>query len=410
MFRFGIIPSGYNSMKLAFPILLCTQLAMCAVCVSAQEGEVVRGTVIMAIGNSNGIVVLTDSKQTVLGPSGFRPLGEPAQKLFKLDESTICAIAGIGAIGVQGFPEFFTYTGGIVTEYGKQIRPYDGKLPIARKITGLSGLLQNHFSLLADIKDIVEPFPYQYGVEIILAGYDIDGKLKIETVDLLGVKGANSEGHPYWGFREASSEIVVNDSLKYSVRGIKSVGDFVLGEASRYSRDQEISDIGWTTAKDNGAFVNLQQILEISRYVKARTAEAYPMFVGGPDQVAILAGGKAQIIDQPNFPELRAPTPLAVIANSNIADRTATRGNIYCVWLGSFTSLNNIDLRHNIFIDSEIRDSFVEYDGGFYFLSNTRIVNSVLLLGPHALPSSREVKELLDAYPWVKDNGRVPFP
>jgi len=134
------------------------------------------------------------------------------------------------------------------------------------------------------------------------------------------------------------------------------------------------------------------------------------MFVGGPDQVATLVGGKAQIIEQPGFPELRAPTPFAVISDSTLSVRTATRGDIYCVWLGSFTSRNNIDLRHNIFIDSEIRDSFVEYDGGFYFLSNTRIVNSVLLLGPHALPSSKEVKELLGRYPWVQDNGRLPFP
>lgn len=397
-------------MKLAFAALLCTQFAMCALCIATQEQGVVRGTVIMAIGNSNGVIVLTDSKQTLVGPSGFHPLTEPAQKLFKLDESTVCAIAGIGAIPVQGFPEFFAYTGGIVTEYGKQIRGYDGKLPIARKMTGLSGLLQHHFSVLADIKDIVEPPPHQYSVEIILIGYDIDKKLKIETVDLLGVREVNSEGQAYWGFTESSSEIVVNAALEHSVRGIKPVGDFVLGESGRYSREQEISDIGWAIARDNGASLNLPQILEIARYVKARTAQAYPMFVGGPDQVAMLAGGKAQIIEQPGFTELPAPTPFAVIADSTLSVRTAALGDIYCVWLGSFTSRNNIDLAHNIFIDSEIRDSFVEYDGGFYFLSNTRIVNSVLLLGPHALPSAREVKQLVHAYPWVRDNGRVPFP
>jgi 20S proteasome alpha/beta subunit len=50
----------------------------------------------MTLGNSNGIVVMTDSMQ----PMGGRQLPEPGKKLLKYDDQLVCAIAGLGGVNV----------------------------------------------------------------------------------------------------------------------------------------------------------------------------------------------------------------------------------------------------------------------------------------------------------------------
>src|ERR1700735_4007457 len=56
---------------------------------SADDG-VSRGTINVVLANQNGIIALTDSMVT----AGRKQLREPAQKLFKLDDRTVCTIAG----------------------------------------------------------------------------------------------------------------------------------------------------------------------------------------------------------------------------------------------------------------------------------------------------------------------------
>ena len=62
---------------------------------STQQGQgiVIRGTLNAALANTNGIVVVTDSIQT----SGSHQLTDPGKKLFKVDQDTVCTIAGFGS-------------------------------------------------------------------------------------------------------------------------------------------------------------------------------------------------------------------------------------------------------------------------------------------------------------------------
>jgi len=58
--------------------------------VSAAEDLVIHGTVNIALANQSGLILLTDSMIT----AGDRQLSNPGQKLFQLDDRTVCAIAG----------------------------------------------------------------------------------------------------------------------------------------------------------------------------------------------------------------------------------------------------------------------------------------------------------------------------
>ena len=57
---------------------------------NVEDDFVAHGTINIVLANENGLVVLTDSMIT----AGDRQLPEPGQKLFKLDDRTVCAIAG----------------------------------------------------------------------------------------------------------------------------------------------------------------------------------------------------------------------------------------------------------------------------------------------------------------------------
>ena len=87
---------------------------------SAQEARdddfVVHGTVNIALGNKYGWVVLTDSMVT----SGDHQLPQPAQKLFRLDDETVCAIAGFGSASSPSVPDLNTSSAAIIYEYVRQ--------------------------------------------------------------------------------------------------------------------------------------------------------------------------------------------------------------------------------------------------------------------------------------------------
>jgi hypothetical protein len=81
------------------------------------DDSLVHGTINIALGNENGIIVLTDSMLT--GATG--QLREPGQKLFKLDDRTVCALAGFvsapAASSQTWIPELDTNVGAIINEY-----------------------------------------------------------------------------------------------------------------------------------------------------------------------------------------------------------------------------------------------------------------------------------------------------
>ena len=97
---------------------------------------VFTGTVNIVLANANGIVVLTDSNQT-----GYRPNGEsfttpvPGQKLFRIDDRTVCTIAGFGSTFLPTFPEFTSSAAGVLDRYAAELRSKGGRHAFHEKLT-----------------------------------------------------------------------------------------------------------------------------------------------------------------------------------------------------------------------------------------------------------------------------------
>jgi 20S proteasome alpha/beta subunit len=82
-----------------------------------QTPPVIRGTINVVFANANGIVALTDSRLSARTPSGqLRALSQPGQKLFQLDEATVCTFAGFAEAPVDSFPEVINNSAGILQD------------------------------------------------------------------------------------------------------------------------------------------------------------------------------------------------------------------------------------------------------------------------------------------------------
>lgn len=165
---------------LAAAILLVSFGASLSWAQQPVDDSVVHGTINVALGNKNGIVVLTDSMLS----SGGHQLHSRGQKLFKLDDQTVCAIAGfVSAPAV--LPDLSTQTGSAIREYvqaSKSLPPQS----LAERLRNLAYTFEGYLDLISNTRlASAQTTPLDaYRLQIIVAGYDLDGKPRIGKISL----------------------------------------------------------------------------------------------------------------------------------------------------------------------------------------------------------------------------------
>jgi hypothetical protein len=110
-------------MKTSRPVLVTgvviLLIASASIPTNAQalnSGAVLGGTLNVVLANKNGAVVLTDSMLSdESGPVPIPRPETPGQKLFQLDDKTICAIAGFASVP-RIFPEFSPSVSAVAVE------------------------------------------------------------------------------------------------------------------------------------------------------------------------------------------------------------------------------------------------------------------------------------------------------
>ncbi len=139
-----------------------------------------HGTVNILLANKNGLVAVTDSMLT-FGDGTHRPIG---RKLFKNDDRTICTIAG-------------SYTAYVPPpDLGLDVRKVVDSLSIRLRtnpITKLSSkleLLTRLLKIALQSDNLTSQIAFgrantREPIQLTMAGYDDDGQLRIEQVDLL---------------------------------------------------------------------------------------------------------------------------------------------------------------------------------------------------------------------------------
>jgi proteasome subunit B (beta)-like protein len=378
------------------------------------DNSVVHGTVNIAFGNKNGIVVLTDSMLTRDG----RQLDSPGQKLFRLDDQTVCAIAGfVQAPAV--FPDLSTQTASVIREYvtiSERLPPQS----LADRLRNLMSIFQGYLNLISNTRlASAQPTPLEnYELAIIVAGYDLHGKPKIGKVRLtlrwfLDTLKAT--------VKESTVENV-SENLTWKLNGMPDVAERYLQHPELVRDDPDLNTYKDSMHLDGGSSLTTEQMVALAKRLAYYTALEHPE-VGGNNQIARLTAPHSLKIepvhfDDPPLPIVNYHLELQGHFVNNAGEITAMwpRGKhgifIRCSFSGTKQSQ---ELDGNYYIGSQFRDTVLAYDGGKVGFDNTnRVTNSVLVVGPLIRPDDATVRRLAQEFTWLRivrdfSSGPVSF-
>jgi hypothetical protein len=264
-------------------------------CQSTTSPMPMNGTVNIILANKQGLVAVTDS--LLSDDRGARAIGK---KLFQLDASTICTIAG------------WYSDPGPLEDDNKYPRPASAVLPdvinlyhysdlrratLEQKMERLSSLFTDTLDVVAQIDKATGSPTNPYPLELTLAGFDAGHLLRIIEVDLV----LNQVGTK-WQYEQKNYTVIeVTNKLVSVVRGIKDVAQPILDNPKPDHRsDPILQHYSEAMASDNGESLSLDDMKLIAKRLEALTADKFNRKVGGERQVALLTNGAVlQPIEQP---------------------------------------------------------------------------------------------------------------
>lgn len=347
------------------------------------------GTVNIALANKNGIVLLTDSVQSHLEADGWH-YQQPVQKLFRLDDKTVCSIAGF-ASETWNQPELnfrnIDVTG-IIAEFRDEL----SKQPVQEleaKLLAVGFLVGSYIDLVANRHEVIAGpgTPTDtYKFEVIVAGYDFDGKPRIKKLVLIPVVLRAADGHSYWSHTTKPEDASDSQGFVHLFGGIQTISIHVLESPQEFSASNAIQKYARSKKENGGKSLTLKELAALASAMARETAKQ-TRFVGGPDQIALLENGRVLAIDQPHFDDPPRPMKFALrvslkLQGANAAQMLAAGPNYHQVWIRSeILGIKNppLSLDGQFFYGCEIRDSLVEYNGGVLDFGPTNTVaNSAL--------------------------------
>jgi hypothetical protein len=297
--------------------------------IADENPHVSRGTLITAMGNKHGIVLMTDSMVTYSDASGhsWQSPGTPVQKLMLYNDKWVCATAGLLSLPRPRIspqpdmlsPKLQLQVLGLIKFYADAMKKQGTSQSMADALAALSALIRRDFSIRADI-DSATGIPDDanlnaYRLELFLAGFDTDGQLKIGRIDLALRSERWSDGKAHWVAIEEENDCklkTIKNELTVCHGGIDTIEKDMLAHPETYTGASVMGDFIAQMHRDNGASVTTDQMKKLGHLFKIQTASSEPA-VGGPDEVATITkdGIKLEGID--GFSPPLQPSPMLIL-------------------------------------------------------------------------------------------------
>lgn len=385
--------------------LLVTLIGATSSATAKNSTPIVRGTINVVLANKNGIVAVTDSMQSYRDRSGtIRQLPEPGQKLFRLDDRTVCTIAGFGSAPLPAFPDFSSSAIEILELFKGNLEHSKPPLSFDDKLRALGFIFDFHLSVIANVRN--ENPPGDYYFELLMAGYDTDGTPRIGKL-VLGM--TLKRGGIFSPVVTTTEGQTVGFRLVHYLAGQPTVAQSVLDHPAAQNKDPVVRKYAQAKSRDGGKSLSLAELKDLAIFLVHKTAVGNPT-VGGKDQVAVLFKSSIQSFDQPDFSQQatgKAFTPgfTLLVQIGDSGGRGELIGSVYpMIFIKSKIddkSFYTLDGKH--FFRSEIVNSHMFYDGGAASLDQSnRVTGSVLMLGPHANKNPQAVAKLKSNFHWAE--------
>lgn len=411
-------------------LMLCCLLAAIAVAeTKSNVGSWPRGgTINVVVANSNGVVVLTDSMLTEfrLNPDGSRSerqlTGHWAQKLFRIDDKTVCAFAGFASAPTDPLPEFLNRVPLIIGRYEDRLRGYEasGPLSFADKLSILEQVAAYYLTGIANIRDGTPADDYRF--QLFLAGYDRDGTLQIGTLELGTVGEQIAAGQYLRSVTVQKSVIPIKDEQIICIHGMDRIARGIIDGSADWK-----SDDGPCARSTGGhALLPVDQMKALAVSLKQKTADQFKE-VGGPSQIAILASGRIrEPIEQPVFPPITlSKFKFQIIATFSAINEpnpkipeSLGKPTGYAFISDGFTLVladqfihTRVALDDAYFAKNVIRDCVLTYRGREVHLEKSnQVIDSDLEVAAGVSKSSPTLQQLLHDFHWRTVTYDVQMP
>jgi hypothetical protein len=200
----------------------------------------------------------------------------------------VCTIAGFGAASLPSFPEFTSSAAGVLDEYIEQLRSNGGTHSFREKLTSLQFLFQMQLSGIGNLQHLDQAQAGDYGFELILAGYDLDGTAKLGKI-VLGASLANGMFSPVL---EQLTEATVGRELVYEKAGIGGFAvENILEHPSQLAEEPEIERYAKSRALDHGSSLTTADMEALAKSLARHSALVNRHYVGGFRRVWWPVGG-----------------------------------------------------------------------------------------------------------------------
>jgi hypothetical protein len=374
-----------------------------------DPGPVLRGTINVIAANDQGIVVLTDSMLSQKVPDGhggwtYQQVADPGQKLFQIDDHTVCTFAGFASVKTPAVPDFLNNVSAIMGRYEGYLRG-SRATTIAEKLEQLEVVFDYYLRLTAEMLNAAGS-ESDYYVELLIAGYDPDGTPKVGSLILNMHLETNLSGDTRFVPVTVQRQVIpvpVGQGF-FVIHGKRELAMRILRQPTLWTSDPAIA----TYALGKPLTIEQMKLLAIS--LKQHTSEIDPT-VGGPNQIAVLTGGHVRSVEQPSFPPITATGfKFRIVEDDDLDNSGLPAGRTgYGVFVspGYFTlyfknSFKRVEqwLDEAYFSGNVFRECRLLYNGGrLRFENSNEVYDSDLILGG-VNRDTPEVKHLLKDFKW----------
>jgi hypothetical protein len=405
-----------------------------------------HGTVNILLANDNGLVAVVDSMLTYKLPDGDAGHSKDATKIFKIDDRTICTMAGLyafpGALDLRAFVATFP---SIVSHYTTTAASASREQPLS--FYAKVELLQRVF--MDELRTSLEAFlaynpPFDitndHVIVLSLAGYDLDGRLRLTEFALKPVfQGASVffDVSP-WKIRDdapacekfgqkdtaftgrSEQSRVIGGGLSCEVVGVPDVANKMLAHPEMYPGLPTLQV--YDKAQRAGKNLSTNEMRALALDLEKATAEDEKKnkteYVGGDAKVAVLSGGRlteeppAPPVALPGGDALVYPFPKApfdgirvhcTVARPEEGSQALGITSLHSLVQGKVTLDNCAQILDGIlFHNSLFSDSILTYlgDGPLLFAHSNVVEGSTLVLGALLNIESPLIRDLVCSFPW----------
>lgn len=419
-------------------ILLC--IPFVGLSQSSQSGIAAHGTVNIFLANGNGLIAVTDSKISAQsGPLGY------GQKLFKLDDRTICSIAGFfswsGPVMPGNIPSMLPTSApavlnGYIQDHQRYLKLHQND-PQSLQST-FSGVLKAWTDGLDLMRETQGIFGQQikaneFKTVITIAGYE-RGELWVGQTAVILDTGKKSFT------LEPTIPVLheVGNRLSYVLAGEYLEVLSILNTPSKYGYSNPSLAAYYKSQKaDQGSSLNLADLKALAEKLESIAAREHPSDVGGQMQFAVLSDDNVSYFDSPpsSQPSALGHESMRTNARNGYRFGNTYTGSIEPSMLDNFSQLGyNSEIKNGLFMMRRLppatfylvkSDSFTNelvelgglvilgstftkctllYDGSpiVFFSDKNTLVDTDLLLGPHTSRGAPFVKDFRKMYPDVR--------